>query len=249
MGPKELRHVLLSLWIFLALLSPAICAGQAHFPYRARGGYYEGVRSEQPISGVNLQLLSVCAVVDDNAIVSSSADPEYLHLAFVMPETAEDVDITIRGPGNYVLDRVNSEFEPGLNVFAWRSNVVEGLGIDVEELEPLVSLVDGMNIPCLLHETEPAAMPQASTYRVLLQSSVEGSIHYFVRDAGRMVAESRIPVSANVPVEACLPATITSDHMDLTVVLEYEADGVGRTAARCFLIRRPESIIARTEGG
>jgi len=247
MGTKELGRALCLLGAIMVLLSPEICSGKAHFGYHARGGYYEGVWSERPISGINLQLVSVCAVVDQGEVASPESDPGYLHLAFEVSEEFEEVDITIRGPGNYLLDRVERDFEPGFNVFEWKSRIVEGLGIRVEELEPVVLIVGGMYIPCFVSERKPARMPPVEVYRVGFQTNIEGSIRYFVRDAGNLVLEGRISVSANVPAEVSLPVKITSDHMDLIAILDCEIEGKAMPLRQCFPIKvfHPEAAAAR----
>lgn len=237
MGPAGLRKALLLLGVFLVLVFPEVSSGRSYFGYRLREGYYEGVWSERPISGVDLHLVSVCAVVDEREVARSDAVPGYLHLAFEISEELEDVDIAIRGPGNYLLDRVDRDFKQGLNVFTWESRVVDGLGIHVEELEPVVSMVGGVYIPCFVSQAKPTTMPRIEAYMVSFQANTEGAIKYFVRDGGKLVVEDRIRVSANVPAEVRLPVTITSDHMDLVALLEYETDGVPRTLRQFFPIK------------
>ena len=248
MRSKELRRALFVLGILLVLVSPGICARQVHFGYRARrGGYYEGVWSERPISGIALRLVSVCAVVDEGDAAGSEAVPGYFHLAFAVSGEPEGMNIAIRGPDNYLLDRVERDFEQGLNVFAWDSRVMEGLDIHVEELEPVVLVVGGMYIPCFVSEKKPTRMPPVKAYRVSFQTNVEGSIRYFVRDAGNVVDEGVVPVLANVPAEVDLPVTIASDHMDLVALLDYEIDGEARPLRQCFPIQvlHPEAAATR----
>jgi len=238
MGSKKMSRALFVLGIILVLASPGICAKKSHFGYRARrGGYYEGMWNERPISGIALQLVSVCAVVDEGAVVDSEAVPGYVHLAFVVSGELEGMNIAIRGPDNYLLDRVERDFVQGLNVFAWDSSVMEGLDIRVEQLEPVVVVVGGMYIPCFVSEKKPTKMPPVEAYRVRFQTNIEGSIRYFVWDDGKVVLENVVAVSANIPVEVDLPVTIASDHMDLVALLDYEIDGEVWPLRQCFPIK------------
>ena len=225
--------------IVLVLLEPGFLVGQAHFPYRprARGAYSEGVWDERPISGVDLELKSVSTVPGDDDGIEATKAPGYLHIAFMLPEEFESIDIEIQGPGNYLLNQVNREFTPGFNVFQWSSEVVDGLGIELDELEPLVTLVGDMYIPSFISEVEPLAMPEIEAYRLLLEANTEGNLSYFVRDMGKSVVHEKRSVSARTPIEVIIPAGSTSHHMDLYMVLEYDLDGVAKTVRQCFPIQ------------
>jgi hypothetical protein len=231
--------IFLVIGMVLVLVEPGFIAGQAHYPYRlrAKGEYFEGVWDERPISGVDLELKSVSTVVSDEDDLDADEDPGYLHLAFVLPEEFESIDIEIQGPGHYLLNEVRREFKPGFNVFHWDSKVVDGLGIAPDELEPLVTLVGDMYVPCFLSREKPLEMPEIKAYRLLLEANTEGDLSYFVRDMGEQIVREERPVSPLTPVEVLIPAGTTSHHMDLYMVLEYDLDGVARTIRQCFPIQ------------
>jgi hypothetical protein len=246
---KMVRWRMISAVLLAMLMSvPALGAGEVLFPYRPRGDHYEGVWNVIPISGVDFQLTSVCAALGDYDSVCTDSVPGYVHLAFVVPDTSLQIDITIRGPSNYLLDRVERDFHEGFNVFAWDSRVVDGLGISLEELEPVVSAVGGSYIPCFICREKPSLMPDVDDYRVSFVANTEGTIKYFVRDADTILDQGEFPVSPDVAVDVEVPAGTQCDHMDLIAILEYPcADGT-RTARQSFPILGLQHTQAADEG-
>lgn len=232
--------------VLLALITAGAANGQ--YVYRDRGDYFEGIRNERPISGVDVQLLSLCAIPDPGSPTESEEVKGYLHLAFVLPEEFESVDITIGGPDYYHLDRVEGDFGPGFNVFRWKSKVVKGLGLEIEDLVPRVAIVGGTYVPCFLDANRPRQMPDLEAYRVVLQSNMKGNMRYFVRDGDDLLVEEEVPVSANLPLEIHVPASSQAHHLDLHTILSYETQGDSRTVRQCFPIQVGRGEGSQVEG-
>jgi hypothetical protein len=246
-----MRRVLcLGMISFVILSVVLIAAAQMYYPYCLRGGgtYMEGICPVRPISGVDIHLRSARILIEDAALSEPGSMDANLHLAFYAPPDSKQIEVEIQGPGDYLLNDVNREFQPGLNVFVWSAEVVKGLGISPFELEPKVSVVGGMLLPCLLHNELPTSMPNADSCRIVLESNTTGLMTYFLRDSGNLVLNKKRPVTKSQPFEINIPAVSDADHIDLFVLLEFDHNGRTRTWRQCFPIQPLTAATAEIGG-
>ena len=183
-----MRFFLLTFLIIPFLVSAPLGVGaENHLAYQDRGSYHEGVKPK-PVSGFDIELISVLADYHDPATTL----PEELKIRFYLPEST-DVYITVRELDYrkfYWLDQVKPSipWTAGFNnIFAWKTGPV------LRDLDENLN-IDDLGVLARLEQSTPASDEHIAPvifYHSSPPSTVEGYV-FTLKPNGRALVKCEV---------------------------------------------------------